>query len=706
MKLLIYEYVTAGGMGGGDLQALLGEADAMLHALVRDFSILPDIEVHVLRCPGLPALSIGKGGESPSAPASSRTVHVHASTGTSDFARLLHHCDAALLVAPETGGILHALSSQVESLGVPLLSCRSTAVACAGDKWRTAQALDIAGIAHVPTFLNTHTWPPSEGAWVLKPRDGCGCAGLQRVPDQDTARRQMEARGEDWVAQPWLDGMALSLSVLAGPRGVELLSVNRQRLALGAEGSVELLAVETGALQDGDGCLVHLARGVHAAIPGLHGVFGIDLVLQASGPLVVEVNPRVTSAYPGLGAALGMNPAARWLKSMAPSPAGSRASQGPVRASDGLTLGWDIGGAHLKVAALAADGHLLEVIQRPCALWQGLDRLVPLLDELGTRWGTPQRHAVTMSGEMVDLFRDRQTGVRALLEAFLGHAAPAPVQVYVGGKEIFLAAEACVGAESRIASANWLSSGDWVARHVPRGIVLDVGSTTTDLLCFAHGYAQPEAHGDAARLASDELVYTGVTRTPLMALARRVMFAGRSRGVMAELFASSADIYRVLGSLPDGADQHPSADGGPKTVDASVTRLARMVGCDGPEYPFALWQDLAALFRDEQVGLIAGALTRATQRLEAVCPGHARAPEDAPVVVLAGVGRFLAETLARQAGHNARAFSSIGGLLAAETGDRDALAEQASRCAPAVAVAALAAHGAGDAEPATQLGGV
>ena len=124
MKLLIYEYVTAGGMGGADLQALLGEADAMLHALVRDFSILPDIEVHVLRCPGLPALSIGKGGESPSAPASSRTVHVHASTGTSDFARLLHHCDAALLVAPETGGILHALSSQVESLGV-LGDCRA-----------------------------------------------------------------------------------------------------------------------------------------------------------------------------------------------------------------------------------------------------------------------------------------------------------------------------------------------------------------------------------------------------------------------------------------------------------------------------------------------------------------------------------------------------------------------------------------------------
>ena len=93
-----------------------------------------------------------------------------------------------------------------------------------------------------------------------------------------------------------------------------------------------------------------------------------------------------------------------------------------------------------------------------------------------------------------------------------------------------------------------------------------------------------------------ELVYTGLTRTPLMALTSRAPFAGRWTAVMNELFATTADVHRVLGALPEAADQHPAADGGEKSWDGSARRLARMIGADLADGRPADWQALAAWF--------------------------------------------------------------------------------------------------------------
>jgi len=382
--------------------------------------------------------------------------------------------------------------------------------------------------------------------------------------------------------------------------------------------------------------------------------------------------------------------------------------------SSPFTVGWDIGGAHLKIAVLDQNGKLIVVEQYPCALWKGLDQLTPLLKHLFNKWTPIAQHAVTMSGEMVDLFTDRIAGVQALLHTFAPLAGEVPVQVFCANHG-FLSLNALEGHEAEIASANWLASAAWAAQHFEHGILLDIGSTTTDVLCFDRGSPIPTATGDADRLISEELVYTGVTRTPLMALAQRITWRGATRGVMAELFATTADVYRVLGILPEDADQHDAADGGKKTRAASIARMARMIGLDGHEYDDAAWVDLAEVWQALQQAQIQAALHRVQQRLLTAPPAFdndssayplhslfpskqasASAPpskKSQPIpLVIAGVGRFLARGLM----HHGSAptdfitveFGVLGNLIHPDN-QNPVLADYASRCAPAVAVAAL-----------------
>ncbi len=39
------------------------------------------------------------------------------------------------------------------------------------------------------------------------------------------------------------------------------------------------------------------------------GYVGVDIILTERGPVVLEVNPRLTAAYAGLHASIGCNPA-------------------------------------------------------------------------------------------------------------------------------------------------------------------------------------------------------------------------------------------------------------------------------------------------------------------------------------------------------------------------------------------------------------
>lgn len=339
--------------------------------------------------------------------------------------------------------------------------------------------------------------------------------------------------------------------------------------------------------------------------------------------------------------------------------------------TDAVT-GWDLGGAHLKAARLTARGAVERVVQLPCPLWQGISHLETGLELARRELGATPVHAVTMTGEMVDLFPDRRTGVLEILRV-VQRALGGDRVAFYGGVAGFLDAAAAGAAPHKLASANWRASADLVAHHVETALFVDIGSTTTDLIPAVGGLVAARGADDAGRLVAGELLYTGVVRTPLMAVESRAPFDGEWTPLMAEYFATMADVYRLTGQLPEGADLHPAADAGEKTVEASARRLARMIGRDAGDAPADAWHQLAEWFARSHREQIATACDRLLSRPDL--------PPDAPVVG-GGVGRFLLPDIALSRGRAYREFAAL--LPAGEAG-----ATGISDCAPAVAVAAL-----------------
>ncbi|HKW42455.1 MAG TPA: hydantoinase/oxoprolinase family protein, partial [Gemmatimonadales bacterium] len=254
-----------------------------------------------------------------------------------------------------------------------------------------------------------------------------------------------------------------------------------------------------------------------------------------------------------------------------------------------------------------------------------------------------------------------------------GAGAGAVLRCYAGRRG-FVDADRAGEVAGHIASANWLASATVVASAVPDALFVDIGSTTTDLVVVRGGRVCSDAGDDAERLRVGELVYSGVVRTPVMVLATHVPFDGDWIPLMAEQFATAADVHRLTGRLPEAADQHPAADGGSKSLSGSARRLARMIGRDVESAPLPAWQRLSAWLARAQARAIEDAWDRLLSREPL--------PDDAPVVI-AGVGRFVAADLATTRG---RPIIEFGRLMPVVERERD----RATDSAPAVSVAWLA----------------
>ncbi|MDQ0505645.1 hydantoinase/oxoprolinase family protein [Xanthobacter agilis] len=335
-----------------------------------------------------------------------------------------------------------------------------------------------------------------------------------------------------------------------------------------------------------------------------------------------------------------------------------------------LLLGWDVGGAHLKRAVLDASGRLLKVDMAPCALWLGLDRLDAALAALPPAPDAPS--VVTMTGELTDLWPDRITGVVGLADALAARLGEDTL--FYAGPQGFVPRQGARANAESIASANWHATAAALALRLPAGVLVDIGSTTSDILYFADEQVRSRGYTDSQRMVAGELLYSGVARTPAMAFGPTLPFRGIHVPLMMEYFANMADVHRLTGELPERADLHPAADGGAKTREASARRLLRMVGRDLGPCSLEEAEALAAYASEVQVQRLHSALAL-------VISAH-RLPPAVPLVG-AGVGRFLAAKLAAR---TQRWYLDAGRLLAAN----DTLAGAAADCAPAVAVALLA----------------
>jgi predicted ATP-grasp superfamily ATP-dependent carboligase len=316
VKIFVFEYTSGGGLQDHALPDALMRQGAIMHrALIADLLAINDVEVITMRDAGLPALDLRR---------SARIVPVRGSGACIEcFDACVQGADAVWLVAPECGGILEQLSRKVEASGRILLGCEPDAVHLAASKLDTAQRLADAGIAVVATHASEARLPDGPGAWIVKPSHGAACintrifSGVQKawswIADQDGgAARGSEAAGDaargGYVLQPFAAGQACSLSLLCCDGAVQVLSCNVQRVAV-RDNQFHFLGSTVNGIVDVDGELASLARRIVAAIPGLWGYVGVDVIRTLQGIVVLEVNPRMTTSFAGLHAAIKRNPA-------------------------------------------------------------------------------------------------------------------------------------------------------------------------------------------------------------------------------------------------------------------------------------------------------------------------------------------------------------------------------------------------------------
>ena len=334
------------------------------------------------------------------------------------------------------------------------------------------------------------------------------------------------------------------------------------------------------------------------------------------------------------------------------------------------TVGWDIGGAHLKLAAKFQN--TLNVIQWPCPLWRGIQELVASLD-IAFQQVAERRcvHHVTMTGELVDVFDTREKGVKEILAIFTSRM-PAEDIVKVFASTQFLNIDQANANAALVASANWLASGHLLTQIYDHALFVDMGSTTTDLLLISDGKLRNIGHSDSERLRSGELVYTGIVRSCVNTISHHMLYRGTLVPMMAENFATSADVYRILEQLPDHADCGETMDGQAKDKQASMRRLARMIGEDYTPADEKVWEQAASYIAEQQKKLLADQILKKIAQLP-----------DKKIIVAAGAGRFLIKQIAQE---NNIGYSEFTDKVIPNNVQ---YSRHAADCAPAVALALL-----------------
>jgi tyramine---L-glutamate ligase len=304
--VLVYEYFTGGGSHSKDIpDGLAAEALGMLWALLSDFSRWGKVRTIAVLDPRFEDRISGLNRTTLPA---DEVVCLPRDHLPDIYPSLLKRCDAVILIAPETNGVLAALAAQAEKAGIPLLGSSASAITIAGNKaschkvFRAAKlptpgtrsvtfsgALQVARRMHCPL--------------VIKPVDGVGCEGVCRVENlSDLAENLKTVRRatshEQILLQSFVAGTPVSVSLLACMNRCMPLSLNLQLCEAGSP--FRYLGSQV-PFHHPAGCrAMELACSAVNLIPGLKGYVGVDLVLTEDSAQLIEINPRLTTSYIGL----------------------------------------------------------------------------------------------------------------------------------------------------------------------------------------------------------------------------------------------------------------------------------------------------------------------------------------------------------------------------------------------------------------------
>ena len=330
-------------------------------------------------------------------------------------------------------------------------------------------------------------------------------------------------------------------------------------------------------------------------------------------------------------------------------------------------IGLDIGGANLKASHIDGECH-----SEPFALWEHPEQLSQRLRGIVGNMPTADKLAVTMTGELADCYPSKTEGVCSILESVEEMAGGRSIHVWNTAGE-FVDVDIAREFPLLVAAANWHALATWVGKLVPGGnaLLVDIGTTTTDVIPLEDGYPVPLGRTDLERLQTGELEYTGSRRTILCSLAHTVPL-GRNRClVCSELFATTQDIYIWLGDIAEDEQSTATADGRPTTKAYTRDRLCRLICADRNEVSDEDLTNICLFLKDVQKQRICGSIDRVRNRMVGDCDN----------VILSGSGSFLAEEIFAK--HSKFKAATIQGLASI-------ISPEAAEAACAFAIARLA----------------
>lgn len=669
-SVFIHEYVTGGGFEGRELpSSWAAEGRAMRRALAEDFQAVEGTRVIV-------ALDSRFADEQ-----GSWTVVRPASYQNQEpamFAQVASEADFCLIVAPETDRILEERARILRRFQVRSLGSTVEAIALAGDKLALAEHWKRQGIP-TPDAVSVppgEPWPRRRSApVVLKPRFGAGCLETFVVEPSDEIAQAIPGFAES-ILQPYIFGESFSASFLIGPDGtadwigIASQAIDRQGLRLVYRGGSLPIPIDP----ESEAVL----RRAVECVPGLRGWVGVDFVRERhSGRVfVLEINPRPTTSLVAWTRKLGPGRIAeRWLslfqdRSRARfepivrfDPRLDFSAVGVVRAqtrkpvgepNSAVSLALDVGGANVKAADSRGRAWNL-----PFELWKHPEGLADFLRRSFSESdaGRFDRVSATLTGELCDCFETKAEGVRSIVASVQKAFPKTPLRIW-GTDGRFHRPEAVFDRPEPAAAANWSALAAVVASRFAAdraALLVDIGSTTTDIIPLRFGRIAARGRTDTDRLRTGELVYLGARRTPICALADRLPYRGTSVGVMAEWFACTLDVYLALGRIAENPADRSTADGRPATAEWARDRLARTIGADRSSFDQADAGELA-----EAVDAIA------LSRLSAAALGVVESLGEVPkTFIVSGSGAFLAERVVRRIASNDAEIVSLAELWGA-----------------------------------------
>jgi hypothetical protein len=305
-----------------------------------------------------------------------------------------------------------------------------------------------------------------------------------------------------------------------------------------------------------------------------------------------------------------------------------------------IILGLDIGGANTKYGLLLVKDEGKTILASGSdyfPLWKRFSEypqyLRRLKSNLTEKWGDIDQVVFVTTAELADCFQTKKEGITkltALVKSVFPHKHGKEVLILnINGE--FLPAQKAQEHFLTVSATNWVASALIIAKEYPNCLLLDIGTTTTDILPIYNGMIAAKGKTDLERLIHSELVYTGLLRTNVATICHTVMFDKQEIPLASELFATSGDVYLLLDELKEEQFTTETADGKPATKEHAKARLARIICADINQLSSEEIISIARQIKNAQLQQISQALMKKMTE-------YTKQFNEQPFVVLVGSG--------------------------------------------------------------------